>query len=1790
MKKLAFGILTLCLLLCAFALSANAATVVDSGTCGANDDNLTWTLDDAGTLTISGTGEMADYRYDINSSSEQEYTTAPWGKSVARSQRVKTVSVRDGVTSIGKCAFYYCRNLTSVTIPDSVTNIRHYAFVGTALLQHQPEGMIYIGKVAYGYKGTIPQNTNIVIKDGTNGIADEAFFLTGTGLTSIIIPDSVTSIGNKAFSGCKGLTSITIPNSVTSIGSNAFEDCKGLTSVTIPDSVTSIGEWAFSDCAGLTSVIISDNVTNIGKYSFYDCTGLTSVTIPDSVTNIGYAAFDNTAWIDNQPAGVIYIGKVAYGYKGQNTAVVIKDGTKSIADHAFSYHTELTSVTIPDSVTNIESAAFFNCTNLAEVNINNVEAWCYIRFGDYTANPLYYAKHLHLNGNEITDLVIPNGVTSIGDYAFYGCSGVTSITIPDSVTSIGKSALAGTAVPTINQNGIVYVGKVAYSWNTMSQNVVIKDGTKSIKDGLFYTAGNLTSVTIPDSVTNIGNNAFGGPEVPYGCLALKKVNISSLQAWCNISFGNKYANPLYYAEHLYLNGSEIKDLVIPNGVTRISARAFYNCRELTSVTVPDGVTSIGNNAFFRCRGLTSVTIPDSVTSIGDNAFFDCKVTDVYFAGSEAQRETMMIGGGNDSLTAAKWHYDGAIEEGVCGNNVSWQLTADGKLTISGAGPMYDYSYQSSYDSGSYHDFTTAPWGGSETNAKRVKTVVIKNGVTNIGEYDFFGCTSLTSVTFSDKITSIGNYAFYGCTGLTSATIPNRVASIGNYAFYGCTGLTSVTIPDSVTSIGSDAFHKNTGLKRVNISNLKAWCGISFNTSSSNPLYYAKHLYMNGSEIKNLMIPNGVTRIRSYAFYGCTGLTAVTIPDSVTSINSYAFYGCTGLTTATIPNSVTSIGGSAFSGCPVTHLTIGNIIQNKTIPNLSFDVSSLTNLTILEGISKIPSNAFNYYSSLTSVTIPDSVTEIDRNAFYGCTSLAKVNISNLQAWCSVSFGNTYANPLYYAHHLYINGSEISNLNIPNSVTSICTYAFYNCTGLTSITIPDSVTSIGNDAFYGTAWFNNQPDGLVYAGKVAYKYKGIMPQDTAIVIKNETKSITVSAFSGCTGLIAVTIPDSVVSIRENAFSGCTNVTDIYYAGSEAQRNEIAIQYGNGYLTSATWHYDGVIKEGACGKNVLWRLASDGTLAVSGTGTMDNYASADASPFHGLTIKKVIVEDGVTSVGKYAFYGCAELTEATIPDSVTKIGANAFRECPELTSVTLGTGIKMVEGYAFFRCPKLTDVSYGGSDQQSQSIDIKPGNNPLQTAAWRYAVTIETLTEDSVALSWTSAIYNGSPQKPAVTVKNAQAETLTLNTDYTASFSSGCKYPGTYTVTVTGLGNCTGTVEKTFTIKKQPISADRVTLSADSFVYNCKAQQPAVTVKSSKGLTLTKDTSYTVSYASGCKYPGTYQVTVTGRGYYTGAVTKTFTITRQPLDAARVTLVWAAAPYNGQVQQPAVTMKNAAGYGMTQNKSYTVRYSGDSKNPGTYKVTVSGIGYYTGTVEKTYIITGEVEPLDASRVTLSETGFIYNGEMQRPSVTVKNSAGAELTIDTDYTVAFSTGSKYPGTYMVTVSGKGRYTGTAVRAYTIAPQPLDISRVTLSWASLPYNGTIQKPTVTVKNVSGYKMTLNKSYTVRYSADSKAPGVYTVTVTGKGYYTGEATLAYAISRQPLAASRVKLSEDVFTANGTVQRPSVKVYNANGTAMKPEIQYTVRYSADSKAPGVYTVTVTGVGYFTGTVTKAYIIQ
>jgi len=763
-----------------------------------------------------------------------------------------------------------------------------------------------------------------------------------TKILSAVVEPGVESVGNYAFYSCLKLASVSLPGGVKSIGKSAFQDCAKLTAVEIPEGVTSIGSSAFDGCSSLTSVTIPDSVTSIGGDAFNGCSNLTSVMIPGSVTSIGGDAFRDCDGLTSVtiPEGVTSIGGGAFEDCSNLINVTIPKGVTKIGIYAFYACSSLTSVTIPEGVTDIGDATFMYCSNLTDVTIP----------GSVTS----IGEFAFEGCNSLINMTIPESVTSISGYAFSGCGSLTSVTIPGRVTGIGGYAFFGCSNLT---------------------DVTILEGVIGIGGYAFGGCRSLTSVTIPRSVTSISEGAFDV------CNQLKDVYYGGSDTqWKRVRIGD--SNNCLTGATIHYNPVHVHDLLLISNraasCMKAGCNAYYICYDCKKAFKDaDGKTetTAGAEALPALGHDMAKTeaVEPTYWNVGNNAYYTCSRCGKVFKDANGETETTVE---DEALVMLP-----SIAYGTCGDegdNLIWVLTEDGTLTISGSGEMKNYS-----------DSSVAPWYSNRT---KILSAVVESGVTSIGDYAFYACLKLNSVTLHGDVKSIGGYVFQDCTKLTAVEIPEGVTSIGYRAFAGCSGLTSVTIPESVTSIGSGAFYDCSSL-------------ITGVTIPKGVTSIASAIFHGCSRLTSVTIPEGVTSIGGSAFYGCSNLTSVTIPEGVVSLGYFAFHGCSSLTSVTIPEGVPSIGDHVFYGC--SKLTSVVIPEGVTsIGSSAFaGCSSLTSVTIPEDVTSIGSSAFSSCSGLTSVTIPESVTSIDSAAFSGCDKLKHVYYggSDLQ-WKEIEIGN------------------------------------------------------------------------------------------------------------------------------------------------------------------------------------------------------------------------------------------------------------------------------------------------------------------------------------------------------------------------------------------------------------------------------------------------------------------------------------------------------------------------------------------------------------------------------------------------------------------------------------------------------------------------------------------------------------------------------------------------------------------------------------------------------------------
>lgn len=1300
-------------------IPAGAATVVDSGSCGAN---VTYTFD--GTeLIVSGTGPM-------------DAGAGPW---TAYGDKVCIVTVEQGVTTIGKQAFMALPNLVILELPNSITSIGESAFVGSTNLVSAkiPASVKSIGANAFASSGI----RELKLQEGLTEIGANAF-VSCSKLTAVTIPESVTTISaasaaKSPFYGCDSnmvitcnnfkapdgwgeywnyyasgktlattfreataaeefwdsvdpsMETIVIPAGITEIPAGAFENYTALKKVTIPSTVTSIGAKAFAGCTALELVHIPASVTTIAgellNGPFYGCSESLVIYCDAETKPSGWGEFWNAVY-GEIPCEVCFgdIEITEHYWRTLDitgvTDVVIPEGVIYIPGDFFT-DSSIESVVIPDSVLEIEAYAFCNCSSLTSVDFGN---------GVQTIGASAFS------GTAITELKLPKSLTTLGQYAFSNCASLKEAVIPEGVT----------VLPTM-----------VFGTCSALERVVLPDTLTTIEAEAFNISG-LKAIFLPASVTTISASSYskspflGSSGLTVFCEADSAASGWS-SYWNNVDYSNK-ATVCYDATQADADfwGSVDKNaaaVIIPNGVTVIPEDAFANKSTLQYVSISDTVKTIGKNAFYYCKGLVSAYIPSSVKTInaasyGDSPFYSCSSSvKIYCEAAEAE---------------SGW--------GECWNVYSSNGTTHSRLSTTYNYNRIAYDFWLSVDK--TQETIVIPEGVTEIpeNAFKgntaLKEITIPSTVKTIGASAFMNCTSLIKVKLSEGLESIGGSAFSGCTALESLAIPEGVTTIAYNLLSGCTALKSVTIPSTAETLVGGAFKNCTALETVHISDIEMWCNLKTSGATdmlyANPLANGAQLVVNGVPLTELVIPETVTSLRTYAFYGCEGLKKVTIPATVTSVGSYAFYGCKDLEEVYLHVAGTDVGSFIFKNC--TALRTAVLGEGVTdIPSQAFEgCTALASVTLPETLTTIDSNAFKNCSALRSIQIPASVTTIScsnksYSPFYGCEDLEIFTplVSAPSGWSSYwnYISDSARATVYYnvigdesafwgsidktaetieipvgitaiPAGIFKNNTNLKTVIIPSSVTTIEANAFEGCTGLTAVTVPDSVTSIGTRAFYGCTGLTevklpagltaipdycfygctgltemDLPDSVTTIGN--YAYRGCTGLKTVYLHEGLT-TIGKSAFYGCTGLETVNIPASVQSIS------CSSSSDapFYNCDSKLTIYCTAAEQPTGW--SNYWDdyksYSSLkVVYGVPQADVEFWLQLDKTqdtiLIPDSVSAIPTDAFANNS-----TVKKIVLGTGVKSIGSYAFDYCTNLAFVYIPETVETIAENAFYNC--------------------------------------------------------------------------------------------------------------------------------------------------------------------------------------------------------------------------------------------------------------------------------------------------------------------------------------------------------------------------------------------------------------------------------------------------------------------------------------------------------------------------------------------------
>ena len=1043
-----------------------AAATVASGKCG---DSAKWKLDAEGTLTISGTGATYDFFNDYN-------CTAPWYDAELRLQ-IKKAVVNKGITYVGTWAFYDCSEMTSVSLPTTLE-----------------------------------------------------------------------TMGADVFMYCTGLTSVTIPDGVTFISGDFFLGCTSLKSVTLPDSLWKTGGCTFKDCASLTSVRLPANLRYITWRMFKDCTSLTSVTIPRGTVEVMKEAFDGCTSLKN----VTFTGSTA-DWKG----VTIRPGNTALTSAAIKC-TGSTVLTAPTLTLSVSKKGQPTLKWSAVSGAAGYQLWYSYDGGD-DYDPCY--RWLANNDKTATSYTVPADTLKKGQtYTFK----VRAVTSSGAVGSFSKEVTftynpaASLAAPTVTA-GLDDQGYPALTWPAVPDAARYEVYRAASEDGNFAQLAAVTSNSYTNSavltdgaayyykVRALDSDGEAGPfsdvvSVTYtarpalvasgkcGDSASWKLDADGVLTITGAGPMADYSQPTSdncAPWRTYAN--DIKKVVVQKGVTAIGSYAFASLERVTSVTIPEGVTSIGSSAFENCGlmaygGLGAVTLPEGLTTIGSSAF-----SGSYMDSLTLPESLRTIGGAAFEKSPLK------------------TLTIPGGVTSIGNGAF----------SNSHLTSIQLP-DGAQLGAMlfyqcyELTDVTLPADLTVIGDSMFENCTKLTHVTIPSGVTRIEREAFTMCGALEEIRLPEGVETIGVIAFSGCVAMTGAYLPRSLTTIESGAFSACRSLTDVYYGGTAAeWAAISV-ADRNDPLLNAA-LHCTGSalvasgkcgdsaswkldadgvltitgagpmadygaygpwyiahltDIKKVVVQEGVTTIGDHAFANLSYVTSVTIPSSITSIGAHAFEKCRLGGAVTLPEGLTAIGDFAFSGSGMASLTLPESL--RTIGNSAFLFCSLRELTIPDGVTSIGTGAF-CNASLTSVKLPASGVTLGDSLFQECEKLTEVTLP--------------ADLTVIGPSMFENCGSLKNVTIPSGVTHIGNAAFAACEALPEIRLPDGMEALGSEAFVG-----------------------------------------------CRAVTKVYIPRSLTSIGEAAFRICEGLTDVYYGGTAAEWLAISVADRNDPLLNAALHCTG------------------------------------------------------------------------------------------------------------------------------------------------------------------------------------------------------------------------------------------------------------------------------------------------------------------------------------------------------------------------------------------------------------------------------------------------------------------------------------------------------------------------------------------------------------------------------------------------------------------------------------------
>ena len=1147
---------------------------------------------------------------------------------------IVSVQIGKGVTFIGNSAFYGCANLASVQIGAGVKDIESNAFAYSGVTQAIiPESVEYVRIGAFSFCADLE---TVSIGDGTRDIGYYAFancknlrsFSMGSGAENVdfsIIDESLENLESISVSADNPFYSGAGNCLVEKKSGTLFIGCKN---TVIPDdgSVRAIRAQAFRNCTGLREIVIPDSVESIGANVFLYCDSLESLTVPfigesRNGANTRLAYFFET---DDVPSSL--------------ERLTLTD-CDSIGSEAFRWCSSLREITLCGSIRTITGAPFSSCSDDLTVYFEgSLSDWMQIEFGGESSNPLSYVQKVYVGGELLAgNIVIPDEITVVKDFAFYNAKGIDSVTFHDRVTSIGRLAFYNCSFtePDLPAD-LVSLGQGAFRNCASLTEIVLPAGVTSLPAELFMSCTSLARVTAEGEILSVGSSAF------YGCTALRELeNVTENLAVVETStFGNCVSlRDLAFSEKLRSIGnsafSGCTSLVLgalSEGLKSIGDSAFYECSSLSLTALPAGLESIGEFAFSYCGSLVSLILPDSLESIARRAFYLTDIVRVEFDGDLASWFAVSIAEESYLLSNAKEFYIG------------------GKLV----------------------DHLEIPAGVTDINARAFEeydwlySVVIPSGVVTIGECAFKNCSNLFRVVLGKDVSSIGSQAFSGCWLLYVVyDLSDHITVTAGSMADGYIGYYAKDVFTSIDDYGTNAWTDENGYILYDGAAGTILLGYTGDDAmltlpeSINGKDYtiAGGCFQENTSIVSVVIPAGVESIGSNAFFGCTKLVSVRnlseLPISLGSNSSYGY----------VASYAKEVLSDADSASGVSRTDDGYLWYSdaSNVYLLGYDGK-------LEGEITLPADfggrAYSIYTSafegqidLLGITVPEGVTGIGNNAFADCRNLKYISLPDSLIFVGkTAFVDTALQYSEYAGGKYLGNAANPYLVLVSFADGAATQA----------TVHADAKLIAGGAFKSN---RSVTDVALPAGLV---------------------SIGDEAFSECTALTRAEIGDSVVYIGDSAFYACSALTYVTIGAGVEQIGREAF-WATYALTEVRLYAEAF----ECGANCFRSAGADGEglslfIGANVTRIPDNFFLQNDSVVSKLV--SVVFEEGSVCeyIGDSAFNGCEYLFELVLSESLKSIGDSAFLNCRSLTEVVLPDSLESIGTWVFYGCTSMESIT--------------------------------------------------------------------------------------------------------------------------------------------------------------------------------------------------------------------------------------------------------------------------------------------------------------------------------------------------------------------------------------------------------------------------------------------------------------------------------------------------------------------